>query len=383
MLGLAETQSVWPSSIAGLAVAIFLACLIALFRARGHRAESEKILARQQELTLDLVSTSSFAGYFVQLNPAWKHVLGFALDELKRRPFLDFVHPDDLEASRAAFETQANHGQHLVNFQNRVRCADGSYRWLEWSARPDVDAALIHAVARDVTERKGAEEILARHQALLEEMVTQRTAELEEARWETLRCLALAAEYRDDETSEHTQRVGRTATMLAERLGLEADWCELLRHAAPLHDIGKLGVPDAILLKPGKLTLEELEIVRGHPRAGARLLSGSSSALLQLAEEIAATHHEWWDGTGYPDRLAGDTIPISGRIVAVADVFDALTHGRPYKAAWTIPDAVAEVRRLSGLQFDPAIIAAFDDLDHFQIAGQLPGERVMHLRAAG
>jgi PAS domain S-box-containing protein len=381
MPGLTETQSMLPSSVAALAIAVFLACLIALFRARGHRAESQKVLARQQELTLDLVSTASFGGYFVQLNPAWRHVLGHELDELKRRPFLDFVHPDDVDASRAAVESQARDGRHLVNFQNRFRCADGSYRWLEWTSRPDAEAGLTHSVARDVTERKRAEEILARHQALLEEMVAQRTAELEEARWETLRRLALAAEFRDDQTSEHTQRVGRTAALLGQRLGADSEWCDLLRHAAPLHDIGKLGLPDALLLKPGKLTPEELETVRGHAAAGARILSGSSSALLQLAEEIAATHHEWWDGSGYPARLASDAIPLSGRIAAVADVFDALTHERPYKSAWSVPDAVAEMQRLSGLQFDPAIIEAFNDLDHFEIAGQIPGERMMHLRA--
>ena len=384
MLGLAETQSLTPAtSIAALAVAIFLACLIALFRARGHHAESEKLLARQQELTVDLVSTSSFAGFFVQLNPAWEHVLGLAIDELKRRPVLDFVHPEDVDATHAAVESQVTSGQHLVNFQNRFRCADGSYRWLEWTSRPDVEAGLMHGVARDVTERKAAEEVLARHHALLEEMVAQRTVELEDARWETLRRLALAAEYRDDQTAEHTQRVGRTAALLAERLGLDAGWCDLLRHAAPLHDIGKLGMPDSILLKPGKLTPEELEVVHGHAAAGARILSGSSSALLQLAEEIALTHHEWWDASGYPERLAGESIPLSGRIVAIADVFDALTHERPYKAAWSVPDAVAEMQRLSGLQFDPAIIEVFNDLDHFEIADQAPGERVLHLRAVG
>jgi putative two-component system response regulator len=382
VLALAGTHAIWPSSLAALAVAIFLACLIALFRARGHHAESEKLLERQQELTLDLVSTASFSGYFVQLNPAWKHVLGFELDALKRRPFLEFVHPDDVEASRAAVESQAGSGEHLFNFQNRYRCADGSYRWLEWTSRPDVEAGLMYGVARDVTERKKAEEILARHQALLEEMVAQRTAELEEARWETLRCLALAAEYRDDQTYDHTQRVGRTAALLAERLGMDPEWCDLLRHAAPLHDIGKVGIPDAILLKPGRLTPEELEILRGHAAAGARILSGSSSALLHLAQEIAATHHEWWDGTGYPECLAADAIPLSGRITAVADVFDALTHERPYKAAWSVPEAAAEMRRLSGMQFDPRIIDVFDDLDHFEIAGQIPGEEpATYLRA--
>jgi len=126
-----------------------------------------------------------------------------------------------------------------------------------------------------------------------------------------------------------------------------------------------------------------MEIVRGHAAAGARILSGSSSALLQLAAEIAETHHEWWDATGYPHKLSGDAIPISGRIVAVADVFDALTHDRPYKLAWTVEDSVLEMQRLSGLQFDPAVIAAFNELDHEQLAGYVRPATVRHLSAVG
>jgi putative two-component system response regulator len=291
------------------------------------------------------------------------------------------VHPDDVASTRAEMDHLARTGEHLINFQNRYRCTDGSYRWLEWTSRRDRELGLMYGVARDVTERKAAEEIVASHQILLEKTVATRTAELEEARWETLRCLALAAEYRDDQTYEHTQRVGNTAALLAERLGMKPDWCDLLRHAAPLHDIGKLGMPDSILLKPGKLTPEELEIVRGHAAAGARILSGTGSALLQLAAEVAGTHHEWWDGTGYPERLRGEDIPLSGRIAAVADVFDALTHERPYKAAWSVPDAVDELRRMSGVQFDPAVIEVFDQLDHVAIAGQVSPAPVTYLRA--
>ena len=155
-----------------------------------------------------------------------------------------------------------------------------------------------------------------------------------------------------------------------------------MRHAAPLHDVGKLGMPDSILLKPGPLTPTELEVVRGHAAAGVRILSGSTSTLLQLAAEIAGTHHEWWDGTGYPHGLSDSEIPISGRIVAVADVFDALTHERPYKSAWSVADSVCEMQRLSGLQFDPSVIEAFNALDHYQIAGVQP-ERARQLSAVG
>jgi putative two-component system response regulator len=192
--------------------------------------------------------------------------------------------------------------------------------------------------------------------------------ELDEARLETLERLALAAEYRDDATHEHTERVAGIAALLAERLGLPERMVSLIRQAAPLHDIGKLAVSDSILLKPGKLTAEEFDAVKGHAAAGAAILAGSSSDVLCLGEEIALTHHEWWDGSGYPAGLAGDAIPLSGRIVAVADVFDALTHARPYKAAWDLADAIAEISRLRGTQFDPAVVNAFEQLDTSELA---------------
>lgn len=188
--------------------------------------------------------------------------------------------------------------------------------------------------------------------------------ELEESRLETLRRLALAVEVRDDDTYQHTGRVARTAFLIAQELGLPEYEALLIRQAAPLHDIGKLAVSDLLLLKPGKLTEAEHETIRRHASIGAAILTSSRSALLQLAEEIALTHHEWWDGTGYPAQLAGAEIPVSGRIVALADVFDALTHPRPYKPAWPIDAAVDEICRLSGRQFDPDVVQAFLRLDH-------------------
>lgn len=370
---LAVRELISPQSVlVGVAVAAAVVGWVLLVRSRRRRVESEQLLARHQELSLDLMCTSSFDGYFVHLNPSWTRVFGFELEELLTRPFVDFVHPDDLEATLAEVEKQAQTGQLVFNFQNRYLCKDGSYRWLEWTSRPDYAANLMFAVARDVTERKRAEEIVARYQELLEEQVADRTAALEESRWETLRCLALAAEYRDDQTYEHTQRVGRTSGLLAEQLGLDAAYVALVRHAAPLHDVGKVGIPDSILLKSGKLTSAEFDIVRAHAAAGARILGGSSSEILKLAEQIALSHHEWWDGSGYPHGLTGEAIPLSGRIVAVADVFDALTHERPYKHAWTVADSVQEMRRLTGIQFDPHVIDAFNQLDPDQLAGRPP-----------
>ncbi len=187
--------------------------------------------------------------------------------------------------------------------------------------------------------------------------------ELEQARLETLQRLALAVEYRDDATQEHTERVARTASLLGAQLGLSETEVSVLAQAAPLHDIGKLAISDTLLLKPGKLTAAEFEQVKAHAAAGAAMLSGSSYNVLCLAEEIALTHHEWWDGSGYPAGLKGEAIPISGRIVAVADVFDALTHARPYKHAWPVAEALAEIGRLSSRQFDPAVVDAFARID--------------------
>lgn len=199
---------------------------------------------------------------------------------------------------------------------------------------------------------------------ILDARVRERTQWLEEARLEISSRLALAAEYRDDDTGLHTKRVGVIATQLAMDIGLPLDQVALMEQAAQLHDVGKIGISDTILLKPGKLTPEEFEIMKSHTTIGAKILSGSASPWLQMAEIIALTHHERWDGTGYPQKLAGEAIPLEGRILAIVDVFDALTHDRPYKEAWPVVQAVAEIERQSGRQFEPRIVEAFLHLDH-------------------
>jgi putative two-component system response regulator len=206
---------------------------------------------------------------------------------------------------------------------------------------------------------------------LLEARVRERTAELETARVDLLRRLAIAGEYRDHEAEQHAQRIGRTAGLLADAVGLSAEDVRRIVYAAPLHDVGKIAIPDAILLKPERLTAEEFETIKTHPRVGARILGGSDSRLLRMAADIAASHHERWDGQGYPHGLAGEAIPLTGRIVAVADVFDALTHRRPYKPAWSAEQAVSEIVRQGGRQFDPNIVAAFRTLDHIALVGPL------------
>lgn len=198
--------------------------------------------------------------------------------------------------------------------------------------------------------------------AHLEEKVAARTAELAAAKDEILARLALAAEFRDDQTGEHTQRVGISSALVAHALGLPETEVALIRRAAPLHDVGKIGIPDKVLLKPGPLTNEEREVMKRHTEIGARLVSRSTARTLTMAEEIAATHHERWDGKGYGSGLSGDNIPIAGRIVAVADVFDALTHARPYKGAWSPEEAAGEIREQRGRQFDPSVVDAFIDV---------------------
>jgi putative two-component system response regulator len=185
------------------------------------------------------------------------------------------------------------------------------------------------------------------------------TTELEAAQQEILARLARTAEYRDDATGQHTRRVGEMAALVAVALELPAAQVDCIRQAAPLHDLGKIGVRDAILLKPGPLTPPEFEEVKQHTTIGARLLASGTFSLLQMAEEIARTHHERWDGTGYPAGLRGADIPLAGRIVAVVDVFDALVHVRPYKRAWSVTEAVAELERQAGRQFDPRVVSCF------------------------
>jgi len=188
--------------------------------------------------------------------------------------------------------------------------------------------------------------------------------ELEDAQLEDLKRLALVSEYRDDETNRHTERVARSAQLLALELGMDAEFAWTIARAAPLHDVGKVGIPDSILLKPGKLTEREFEVMMTHTAIGGRILAQGDFRIVQMAMEIALTHHERWDGSGYPRGLRGEEIPLAGRMVAVVDAFDAMTHDRPYRPAGTIEDAIAELRRCSGSQFDPRVLEAFLEMPY-------------------
>jgi cyclic di-GMP phosphodiesterase len=246
---------------------------------------------------------------------------------------------------------------------------------------------------RNTLAVKAHQDQLKNYAKELEERVTARTHELATAQLELIHCLALAAEYRDNDTGRHVVRVGRYAGIIARQLNLDPRFAQLIEHAAPLHDVGKIGIPDAILLKPGKLEPEEFEFMKrhsgfgkrifermpneersalhSHAETGAKIMSVSGSPILKVAAKIALTHHEKWDGSGYPLGLAGEDIPIEGRVTAVADVFDALSTKRPYKDPFPLAKCFAILEEGRGAHFDPEVLDAFleskEDIVRIQI----------------
>lgn len=221
------------------------------------------------------------------------------------------------------------------------------------------DPIELQARARNLLALRKAQIELADRAQWLAAAVEDATRDLVAREEEIIWRLARAIEYRDGDTGGHVSRVAVVSRIIGEAVGLTPERCRILYLAAPLHDIGKIGIADAILGKPGKLTPEELAIMREHVSIGARILEKGGSDLIRIAELIAQSHHERWDGTGYPDRLSGTDIPIEARIVAIADVFDALCSTRPYKAAWPVEKAYDEIVRCSGSHFDPKCVEAF------------------------
>lgn len=217
------------------------------------------------------------------------------------------------------------------------------------------------ARVRNLLDAHMAHRMVHEQKQVLDDLVRQRTDELRQTRLQIVQRLGRAAEYRDNETGYHIMRMSQISELLARKLGWSDDACELMLNASPMHDIGKIGIPDDILLKPGKLDPAQWEIMKTHTTIGAELLDGDDSELLKLARTIALTHHEKWDGSGYPAGLSGEDIPQEGRIVAVADVFDALTSIRPYKKGWPLDKAVAYIKDNAGTHFDPAIVARFEE----------------------
>lgn len=223
-----------------------------------------------------------------------------------------------------------------------------------------IDSQELRVRARNLLSLRQAQSPLADRAVHLAMEVEKATRKLAEREREVIWRLARAIELRDGNTGDHVSRVATVARLMAEQMGMDKTFCETIFLAAPLHDTGKIGIPDAILNKPGRLTADEMSVMRSHTAIGAGILAQGESDLMRLAEEIARTHHEKWDGSGYQSSLSGPAIPLSGRIVAVADVFDALCTERPYKAAWPLEEARAEIRRQSGMHFDPGCVAAFE-----------------------
>jgi putative two-component system response regulator len=233
------------------------------------------------------------------------------------------------------------------------------------TSREARERAFEHGARDFLTKPLDAMEVLLRSRNLiesyflhmeLERKVRDRTEQLETSRVEVLERLSRTAEYRDDVTGEHTRRVGELAARIGEAAGLPTQTVDHLRRAAPLHDLGKIAIPDHILLKPGPLTPTEFEVIKTHTTIGAEILSGGRSEMMKIAEEIAACHHERWDGSGYPNGLTGEEIPFCARIVAIADVFDALTHDRPYRKAQPVDEVIEQIQELRNAHFDAALV---------------------------
>lgn len=243
-----------------------------------------------------------------------------------------------------------------IDMETRLRALQGGA--VDFVSKP-FDRYEVMARIRNQLEVRMLYRKVSEQNESLERIVTERMHELVATRLDIIRRLGRACEFRDNETGAHIERMSRYSYLLGLAAGLNNEQADMLLNASPMHDVGKIGIPDAILLKPGKLTDEEFAIIKTHPVIGGHILAGSNTALLQLAETIALTHHEKWDGTGYPLGLKGDDIPLEGRIVAIADVFDALTSNRLYKKTWRIEDAAEFITKNSGTHFDPTLVALF------------------------
>ncbi|MBV1928838.1 MAG: response regulator [Gammaproteobacteria bacterium] len=229
----------------------------------------------------------------------------------------------------------------------------------DFLTKPFLNTEVLHRI-RNILEVRLLHQGLRFQKMDLEKIVKQRTQELSQSRYEIIQRLGSAAEYKDNETGNHVLRMSRFCQLLAEAAGLPTSESELILHASPLHDIGKIGIPDQILLKPGSFEEEEWRIMQTHVDIGVELLAGSENPLLIKGGEIALMHHEKWDGSGYPNGLAGEEISIAGRICAICDVFDALTSVRPYKEAWPVEKAMNLIEEQSGKHFDPNLVPLFE-----------------------
>lgn len=338
---------IWVESIFLATAAPILAITGALLRQHAHRSADtlKKHLSNtplgvielygDYEIGLWAGAAESIFGILA------KDAVGKSLFEL---PGIFFATEDGVEIRRILEDLERGSQRKgvLHTKSESLESGEGHSRWF-WSSTLTASNGQTRflILVEDITKRVRAEQ------------------DLENSKTEMIERLVKATELRDDDTGVHVVRMARYCEALAFAAGLPAEECRMIRAAAPMHDIGKIGIPDHILLKAGKLTDEEFEVIKSHTTVGANVLAGSPHKLIQMAETISLTHHERWDGTGHPNGLKGEEIPLVGRIIAICDVFDALTSPRPYKRAWSVKEAADEIMRCSGTHFDPRLVFVF------------------------
>jgi|tagenome__1003787_1003787.scaffolds.fasta_scaffold20863942_2 CRP-like cAMP-binding protein len=300
-------------------------------------------------------------------------------DEDGHRALLLRVHAGDVVGELGALDRRPRSATVIARADSETVEVDAGALDEVFGRHPDVARRMLGVLARLLTQSR---EAVVRDNWALERRVRERTQDLRRSQLEIVFRLGQVVESRDPATGRHITRMSRLSARLAEAAGMSPDECEALLHAAPMHDVGKVGVPDSILHKAGPLEAGEWDTMRRHTTIGAEILSGSHSPVVRMAEVIALTHHERWDGSGYPRGLVGEEIPLVGRICAVADVFDALVSDRPYKPAWPIDEALAELERRAGTLFDPMLVELLRGL-HDELPAIIAGDQSLPDAALG
>lgn len=308
-----------------------------------------RLMEKLEDVTTVAFQSAREALAWCRANPYDLLILDYMMPEINGLEFIGQLDPDPRARPPVLMVTASQD----VEIRHRA-LENGANDFL---IKP-IDKVEFLARTRNMLELRRATLALQSRASWLASEVSKATAELRAREQETILLLCRASEYRDPETGAHIQRMAHYSCLIAAELGMSNEEQERILNAAPMHDIGKVGTPDHILLKPGRLNPEEMEVMRQHALIGYNILKSSEAAMLQLAAEIAYSHHERYDGTGYPNGLKGEAIPLAGRIVAVADVFDALTNVRPYKQAWTLEAAKAFLVENSGTHFDPKCVEA-------------------------
>jgi putative two-component system response regulator len=347
---------------AHLCMAHILLARLHLLRGRVAAAERELNIAREFEQSTGFPRATMKVGVAAALIDHEKGKLRQAIQSLKElllRSGSDTAVTKDVLSALVTIYEKEGHPKSALKYLERISAI---------SERVNFDHARKRLAELGILDAEARDSALTEATVLSSNDFRMQTARLRkkmiDSQVEVLERVAVAAELRDDVTGMHCYRVGKWAGLVALEVGLTTVEADAIEIAARLHDIGKIGIPDELLRKPGKLTEGEYEIMKRHAVLGARLLSRSKTPQIRLAEKVALSHHERWDGTGYPQGLARDAIPLAGRITAVVDVFDALTHERPYKHAWSVDDALTEIWRLSGSWFDAKVVMAFDTVLH-------------------